>query len=283
MIFAPIQKAMKPAIFFAVAIFASSQAVAETNDAELARSGDPIAKLITGSLGSKAHAVSKREKKRPRGKLVEGIDVSKFQGNINWKKVRAAGIKFAFIKATEGGDHKDKKFKKNWAGARKAGVARGAYHFYYFCTKPEVQAKWFIRNVPKTKDALPPVLDMEWNHFSPTCKKRPPAAKVRKDMKTFLRIVERHYGKKPVIYTSVDFHRENLVGAFKEYPFWLRSVAAPPRKVYTGRKWLFWQWTGTGKVKGIKGKVDRNKFSGTASEWNSWVAGKTHHLKLVRK
>ena len=102
-------------------------------------------------------------------------------------------------------------------------------------------------------------------------------------MLTFLRIVEKHYGKRPVIYTSVDFHRERLVGALKEYPFWLRSVAAPPRKVYKGRNWLFWQWTGTGKVKGIKGKVDRNKFSGTASEFDAWWKGKVHHKKLVRR
>lgn len=247
------------------------------------KSGDPIAKLITGSLGKKAYSVSKRQVKRPRGGLVEGIDVSKYQGNINWKKVRSAGIKFAFIKATEGGDHKDNKFRKNWKAAAKAGVARGGYHFYYFCTKPEVQARWFIRNVPKEKNALPPVLDMEWNHLSKTCKRRPPAATVRKDMKTFLRIVEKHYGKRPIIYTSVDFHREKLVGAFKDYPFWLRSVAAPPKKVYTGRKWLFWQWTGTGKVKGIRGKVDRNKFSGTLAEFNAWRKGETHHIKLVRK
>lgn len=251
---------------------------------ELTKSGDPIAKLITGSLSKKAIATSKKTKtKRPRGSLVEGIDVSKFQGNINWKKVNAAGIKFAFIKATEGGDHKDSKFLKNWRGAAKAGVARGAYHFYYFCTRPEVQAKWFIRNVPKSKSALPPVLDMEWNHLSKTCKKRPKAARVRKDMATFIRLVERHYGKKPIIYTSTDFHKENLEGAFKGYPFWLRSVAAKPHKIFRGRKWLFWQWTGTGRVKGIRGNVDRNKFSGTLSEFKSWRKGKTHHVKLVRK
>jgi lysozyme len=248
-------------------------------------SGDPIAKLITGSLAPKSFTSPKKStsRKRPRGKFVEGIDVSKFQGNINWSTVRKQGIKFAFIKATEGGDHIDNKFKKNWRAAAKAGVARGAYHFYYFCTRPEKQAKWFIRNVPKSKSAMPPVLDMEWNHLSKTCKKRPGGARVRKDMRTFIRLVERHYGKKPIIYTSTDFHKQNLEGAFKGYPFWLRSVAAKPRKIFRGRKWLFWQWTGTGRVKGIKGKVDRNKFSGTASEFAAWRAGKTHHIKLVRK
>lgn len=246
-------------------------------------SGDPIGNLITGSLGKKAYTVSKRQQKRPKGKLVEGIDVSKFQGNINWKKVRKAGIKFAFIKATEGGDHKDKKFRQNWNGAAKAGIARGAYHFYYFCTRPEVQAKWFIKQVPVSKSALPPVLDMEWNHYSKTCKKRPRAAKVRADMRKFLKLVERHYGRKAVIYTSTDFHKQNLEGHFKDNAFWLRSVAAKPHKIFKGRKWLFWQWTGTGKVNGIRGKVDRNKFSGTHQEWLDWRRGKTHHIHLVRK
>ncbi|MGI9373996.1 MAG: glycoside hydrolase family 25 protein [Hyphomicrobiales bacterium] len=276
---------LKPAYAAVLLVGVSGGSYAEDKGIDQrVRSGDPIAKLITGSLGAKPYNVSQPvKKKRPRGKLVEGIDVSKYQGNINWKKVKAAGIRFAYIKSTEGGDHKDNKFKKNWKAAAEAGVARGAYHFYYFCTSPQKQARWFIRNVPKDKNALPPVLDMEWNHLSKTCKKRPGSKRVQKDMLTFLRLVEKHYGKRPVIYTSVDFHRERLVGALKEYPFWLRSVAAPPRKVYKGRNWLFWQWTGTGKVRGIKGKVDRNKFSGTVSEFNAWWKGTTHHKKLVRR
>ena len=138
----------------------------------------------------------------PRKHPVHGIDVARFQGDINWRKARRDGVNFAFIKATEGGDLLDPIFKTNWQGAARAGVLRGAYHFYYFCTSASKQAKWFIRNVPRVKGALPPVLDMEWNPFSPTCKKRPPASEVRQSMRTFLNRVERHFGQRPIIYTT---------------------------------------------------------------------------------
>ena len=121
----------------------------------------------------------------PRGPAsypVHGIDVARFQNEIDWRRVALSGVAFAFIKATEGGDLKDPQFDRNWQLAGAHGVPRGAYHFYYFCTAPEVQARWFIRNVPKRGKALPPVLDMEWNPFSPTCTVRPPGAEVRRQV-----------------------------------------------------------------------------------------------------
>ena len=90
------------------------------------------------------------------------------QNDIDWEKAKASGVSFAFIKATEGGDLADDRFRENWVAARRAGVPRGAYHFYYFCRPAFEQAAWYIQNVPKEKGALPPVLDMEWNHKSPT-------------------------------------------------------------------------------------------------------------------
>ena len=101
---------------------------------------------------------------------VHGTDVSKYQTSIAWHDAKAAGISFAFLKATEGGDRVDDNFSENWQRAKAAGVPRGAYHFYYFCRPAEEQARWFIRNVPRDRSSLPPVLDMEWNPQSPTCK-----------------------------------------------------------------------------------------------------------------
>ena len=100
---------------------------------------------------------------------IHGIDAARFQDSINWRKAHKAGVRFAFVKATEGGDLLDPMFASHWRGARRANVPVGAYHFYYFCTPARVQARWFIKNVPKFKGALPPVLDMEWNPFSPSC------------------------------------------------------------------------------------------------------------------
>lgn len=201
---------------------------------------------------------------------VHGIDVARFQDWIDWKQVRRAGIEFAFIKATEGGDLLDPRFKENWQGAKKAGIARGAYHFYYFCTPPEVQARWFIRNVPKRGKALPPVLDMEWNPFSPTCTKRPPGAEVRRQVRVFLDIVERHYGQRPIIYTTIEFYRQTGIGRLNE-EFWLRSTARTLDVAYPGQRWSFWQYTGTGRVPGVRGDVDINVFAGSRNQWERWL------------
>lgn len=204
---------------------------------------------------------------------VHGIDAARFQKHIDWNTARANGVNFAFLKATEGGDLLDPKFKEHWRGAQRAGMWRGAYHFYYFCTAPEVQAGWFIRNVPHSPGALPPVLDMEWNPFSPTCATvRPPARKVRAQMRIWLRIVEEHYGQRPIIYTTPKFYKENGLGLFTGYDFWLRTTAKTPREAYPGQSWTFWQYSATGLIPGIQGEVDLNAFSGSRADWQAWVA-----------
>jgi lysozyme len=198
---------------------------------------------------------------------VQGIDVSQWQGDIDWRQVRAAGIDFAYIKATEGGDHLDPKFHENWAGARRAGIPRGAYHFVYWCRPAHEQALWFLLNVPPDADALPPVIDVEWNAHSETCPKRVQPDKARKMIKILIAAMAVHTGKKPIIYTDRVFHAQVLQGKFKPHYFWLRSVAAEPHEIYPERSWLFWQFTTTGRVRGIAGKVDRNVFNGRAADW----------------
>lgn len=209
----------------------------------------------------------------PRGPAsypVHGIDVARYQGEIDWRRVKLSGVDFAFIKATESGDLKDPQFDRNWQLAAREGVPRGAYHFYYFCTPPEVQARWFIANVPRRGSALPPVLDLEWNPFSPTCTIRPPGTEVRRQVEIFLDILERHYGKRPIIYTTPDFYDHTGIGQVRAQ-FWLRSVARTPDRVYPGQPWVFWQYTGTGIVAGVEGGVDINVFRGTSSNWQQWL------------
>lgn len=190
--------------------------------------------------------------------------------------MRASGISFAFVKATEGGDRVDDLFQEHWRNARQAGIARGAYHFYYFCRPASEQAAWFIQNVPRESGAMPPVLDMEWNPDSPTCKTRPDRETVRSEMRTFLQIVERHYGKKPIIYTSIDFFDDNDLSSFGGYPYWLRSVAGHPSEKYGSHPFTFWQYTGTGVVPGISGDADINVFNGSKATWNKWLARHAH-------
>jgi lysozyme len=207
----------------------------------------------------------------PRALAVHGVDVSRWQGQIDWATLRRQGANFAYIKATDGGDHTDPMFMANWRGAKEAGMRRGAYHFFYWCRTAGEQADWFIRNVPRERDALPPVIDVEWNSDS-ACKIKMSRARVLEKMKVFLDKVERHYGKRPIIYTAPDFYRDNLEGELLNYPFWLRSVAAHPTKTYPGRKWLFWQYSGSGLSQGVEGKIDLNVFHGSADDWHDWMA-----------
>ncbi len=202
---------------------------------------------------------------------IHGVDVSRFQGKIDWPRAAEAGVSFAFLKATEGGDRLDPSFKDNWRGARRAGIPRGAYHFYYFCRPADEQAAWFIRNVPAESGALPPVLDMEWNHLSPTCQLRPDPETVRSEAAIFLRALTRTYGQRPIIYTTVDFWERNQMWRLKGYEFWVRSVAAHPSDRYEGHSWVFWQYTGTGLAPGFAGKVDLNAFHGTRAQWAAWL------------
>lgn len=204
---------------------------------------------------------------------VHGIDAARFQTSIDWNQARASGVNFAFLKATEGGDLLDAKFKDHWRGAGRAGVTRGAYHFFYFCTPPEVQARWFIRNVPRSSGMMPPVLDMEWNPFSPTCARvRPPAAEVQRQMRVWLRIVEAHYGQRPIIYTTPRFYEENNLSRFNGFEYWLRTTAKTPKEAYPGQRWTFWQYSATGRIPGIAGDVDLNAFSGSRAAWERWIA-----------
>ena len=210
------------------------------------------------------------EARRPTSYPVHGIDVSRYQDAIDWRQASASGVAFAYIKATEGGDYADPRFDMHRAGAKRAGVRWGAYHYFYFCRPAAEQARWFIRNVPRDARALPHVLDMEWNAYSRTCRYRPDGRKVRAEAKIFLDMLERHYGRRPILYTTVDFYEDTGIGRLRGTEFWLRSVAGHPSETYPGQRWTFWQYTGTGMVPGVSGPVDINVFAGSPASWARW-------------
>jgi lysozyme len=202
---------------------------------------------------------------------IHGIDVSKYQGDIDWNAVKASGVKFAWIKATEGGDYVDEKFAQNWEMAKAAGVPRGAYHFAYWCRPAEEQAAWFTQNVPNDPSALPPVLDVEWTPGSRTCPEHVSREEALATMQIILDSMERTYGKRPIIYTSIDFYHDVLEGELPDYQMWVRSVKDYPSVKYGDLHWNFWQHTAEGQVPGINGNVDRNAFYGSASDWQTWL------------
>ena len=128
--------------------------------------------------------------------------------------------------------------------------------------------------MPRVAGALPPVLDMEWTPFSPTCTKRDAPQVIRAHALDFLTRLEAHYGQKPILYVAPDFYEENEMWKLGGYEFWLRSVAGHPKEVYAGQHWTFWQYTGTGVARGIDGPVDLNVFYGTERGWAEWLAAR---------
>lgn len=201
---------------------------------------------------------------------VHGVDVSRWQGDLDWSKAKASGVSFAYIKATEGGDLVDPVFEDAWAASRRAGMPRGAYHYFYHCRPAAEQARWFIKHVPRDGRALPHALDMEWNPRSKTCRIKPSGSKIRAEAKRFLDILEAHYGRRPIVYTTVDYYRETGIGDLRNTEFWLRSVADHPSQTYPGADWTFWQYSGTGRIPGVSSNIDLNAFRFSPQAWLAW-------------
>ncbi|MCU0898933.1 MAG: glycoside hydrolase family 25 protein [Cypionkella sp.] len=206
---------------------------------------------------------------------VHGTDTSRYQEEVDWVTARANGVNFTFIKATEGVDDADPKFREHWNSARAAGVATGAYHFWYHCAPGRAQAQNFIRRVPRSPGALPPVLDLEWTPFSPTCTRRTPQAELLAEAQAYIDTVARHYGQMPIVYVSPDIFEARELWRLRGVEFWLRSVAGHPSQVYPGTRWTFWQYSGTGRIPGKSGDADLNVFAGSAADWRDWLARRT--------
>jgi lysozyme len=215
---------------------------------------------------NRPHAAVDRARSMP----IQGIDVARYQENIDFNAARGAGIHFVFMKATEGRDYVDPNFRTNWERARASGMAHGAYHFMTWCSLASEQAAWFAQMVPQDPTALPPVLDLEWNNHS-SCQVRPSRADALEKIRVMLDAMERHTGKMPIIYTDMNFHRDILAGEYFPNAFWLRSTAAEPHERYQNRPWTFWQYTQTGVVRGIRGEVDRNVFYGNQNDWLTFL------------
>ncbi len=189
----------------------------------------------------------------------QGIDVSHYQGLVQWPMVKKAGIMFAFAKATGGTSFVDPEFANNWHGMREVHLLRGAYHFFYANIDPVAQADHFINTVGALQPhGLPPMLDVERREdVSPST--------LVKNVLIWLQHVESKLGKKPILYASADFYKRFLQGSFNDYPLWVAAyqVASPPN---VGHPWDFWQYSSQGRVNGINGSVDLDRFNGTPQE-----------------
>jgi lysozyme len=178
-----------------------------------------------------------------------GVDVSSHQGRIDWSRVARDHIGFAYLKATEGSDHVDDRFAVNWAGAGRAGVDRGAYHFFTLCRSGVSQARNFLRTVPDTAGALPPAVDLE---LKGNCRDRPTTTRLRAELRAFLELVEARSGQPVILYVGDEFERRYRVRESLGRPLWHRRILRRPNV----QGWVVWQVHGYARVAGIAGDVD---------------------------
>jgi lysozyme len=200
-------------------------------------------------------------------RYVQGVDVSHHQGAIDWRTLAADDIAFAYIKATEGTDHVDARFAFNWREAAAAGLYRGAYHFFTLCRSGASQAQNFIAVVPRDAGALPAAVDLE--HMGP-CRLGPTMTDVVGEARIFMDALEAHYGVRPIIYTTREFHDAYLSEVTGER-FWIRSLGVPPR--FRERDWIIWQHHNRGHKRGVSGPIDLNAFRGDAAALAQFAGG----------
>lgn len=184
----------------------------------------------------------------------QGIDVSHYQGHIDWDQVaRDKNVQFVYIKATEGSDLVDSHYARNLYGARRVGIPVGVYHFF----RPNVNAQWQLRNFSSTVEPwqhdLIPIVDVEKRG-------KVSSAQFHARLKAFLDGVERLYGVKPIIYTGVNFYAAYLHGMYRQYRFMVARYADEFPGLSEDVPIVLWQFTSKGQIDGIRGHVDRSVF-----------------------
>ncbi|HEX8361333.1 MAG TPA: GH25 family lysozyme [Longimicrobium sp.] len=203
---------------------------------------------------------------------LDGIDVSHWQGTIDWTAVRGSGVDFAFIKATEGATYADPQFARNWAAAADAGVMRGAYHYFRPSVDPVKQAENFLRAARIGPNDLPAVLDVETSEGVA-------GDALLRAVRTWLETVERATGKRPIVYTYPDFWNRYAAGSIGPYPLWIANYGRDVPQIPIGwNDWTFWQYTSTGRVPGIAGDVDQNRFNGGSAQLAALAAAPQRQL-----
>lgn len=191
---------------------------------------------------------------------IHGIDVSHHQKEIEWDKVKAHGVTFVFVKATEGIDYIDTMFSYNWKNLEREKMIRGAYHFFVSDDDPVEQADWFVKNVGSFDNILPPVIDAERAGHQ----KITPEEYKEKLIKCLVH-VEKLTGKQPIIYSGPNFAEKYLAHQdFGKYKLWIAEYGVDQPKIpdaWQNNGWQFWQNTFKANVPGVPAEVDRNVFS----------------------
>lgn len=186
-----------------------------------------------------------------------GIDVSKYQGNIDWNKVSEdSHIQFVYIKASEGSGNFDSKYNKNIREARNAGIKVGSYHFFIGRKSAKDQFDNFNRHVSKYNQDLIPVVDVEeaGNRYISR-------AQLQRNLQEYMELVKREYGKYPILYSQYGFYNKMLAPEFNKYYIFIARYGAQKPVLKGNGNYNIWQYSEKGRIKGIKGTVDLNRFA----------------------
>ncbi len=202
------------------------------------------------------------------GTVTKGVDVSVYQGTINWGSVKGAGITFAFARVSDGTGTLDTQFAANWKGMKANGIVRGVYQFFEPGEDPTKQADLLLAQVKADGDFiagdLPPVMDIEVTGGQTD-------ATIQANMQTWLTAIENAIGRKPLIYTSPGFS-SHFGGKFTAYPMWVANWGVSCPSMPSGwTSWKFWQYADSGTVNGISGNVDHDEFNGSLADLKAWA------------
>lgn len=201
--------------------------------------------------------------KPPIGNYLKGIDVSEYQGIINWKKVKSNqtidSLSFVVIRGTAGNNHRDRFFKSNYREAKKIGIPVGVYHYYRPNESSKKQAEFYIEHIKLSPGDIPPILDIE------KISNVQSILKLKKGIKNWLEIIEEHYGVKPILYTYTYFYNTYLFDDFSDYKLWIANYSES-KSPLANNNWTFWQYSEKGRVQGIKGPVDLDVFKGNQQQ-----------------
>jgi lysozyme len=181
---------------------------------------------------------------------VQGIVVSEANGKPEWSELGATGVDFAYITASEGARGRDSQFEANLEGVQQAGIRYGALHHFDICRLASDQAALFITTVPRSAQALPPAVQLD---FSETCKGRPNRALILSELATFLNQIEAHSGTPAILLLTKDFEEEYKVSSSIDRTVWLEGDWFLPD--YSARPWVMWTANKARRVAGIDGPV----------------------------
>lgn len=188
----------------------------------------------------------------PPARLIRGVDASHHQGDIDWPRVRADRIEFAYLKASEGSGFVDPRFVANARAARSAGLRVGGYHYFSTCSPGAPQAAHFVqvlRSAPA--DSMPPAIDLE---LLGNCTDPPARPRLLAEVRTFLRVVERATGEEAVVYAYPDFEHRYRFAADLGRRQWVRRIGSSAPE----REWFIWQRDDRARIAGFSSPADLN-------------------------